>query len=312
MNPPPATVTSEQFETYLERVAYPNLPLAVMHQYFEAGPDTGVFRHDDFYALYVVESGRGLHVINGHPYAVTRGDVYMTPPGTTHQYRDYHGLRAEAFQFTASLFQADELEALRALSGFWDLFVAETRSPSSSDYRLHLSPERHEEVRRAIDEICVEWEQPAALAVPLVRALFFRLMVYLARRQAEWERGRHGSGGFQPPANAHGRGIADVLRFCERHYAEPLSVPQLAALMFLSAGHFSEVFAREVGVTPTAYVRRLRLERAQTLLRDGDRTATDIAHQVGFGDLAQLSRAFRAEFGSSPSEYRAKFGKSRQ
>jgi len=302
----PAPVINEYFESYLEDVArHRDLPLAVIHQHYAEGEDTGVFRHLDFYALYVVESGKGLHVINDHPYAVTRGDVYMTPPGTTHQYREYHDLRAEAFQFTASLFLPGELQALRSLSGFWELFVGETKERNAPDYRLHLSPERHAEVRWAIDEIGSEIEQPPALAIPLVRSLFFRLMVYLARRQAELERGT-GSGGFQPPS-PHARGIADVLRFCERHYAEPLSVGQLASLMFLSAGHFSEVFAREVGIPPTAYVRRLRLERAQTLLRDTDSSATDIAHEVGFGGPAQLSRAFRAEFGSSPSEYRARF-----
>jgi AraC-like DNA-binding protein len=75
--------------------------------------------------------------------------------------------------------------------------------------------------------------------------------------------------------------------------------------MFLSPGHFSELFSREVGMPPATYLRRLRLERAQTLLRTTALSATEIAQQSGFNDLAQLSRAFRTAFNTTPSAYRA-------
>ena len=292
----------ELFSAYQGQQWHPAQPLAVVNQWFEGGGDTGNHQHEDFHALYVVLSGRGIHVIDGHPYPITRGDVYMTPPSAVHRYRDYHRLRATAFCFQADLFSAEELDALRALPGFWSLFVpagagGEAERPH---YQLHLSPERHDEVAAIIGQIAAEMERPTEATAPLlVRGLLFRLLVYLARAQPD-DQGE----GRRAPAQGRGPILTEVLRVCEERYAEPLTVPQLAALMFLSPGHFSEVFSREVGLPPAAYLRRLRLERAQTLLRATDLSATEIAHRTGFADSAQFSRAFRAALGITPSAYR--------
>jgi transcriptional regulator GlxA family with amidase domain len=156
-----------------------------------------------------------------------------------------------------------------------------------------------------IEEILAEMGSSSTAAPLLVRGLLFRLLVYLARIQAEGGGARRsGPRGHLVPAR--GPRLADVVRVCEQRFAEPLLVPQLAALMFLSPGHFSELFSREVGIPPATYLRRLRLERAQTLLRTTALSATEIAQQSGFNDLAQLSRAFRTVFNTTPSTYRAR------
>jgi transcriptional regulator GlxA family with amidase domain len=91
--------------------------------------------------------------------------------------------------------------------------------------------------------------------------------------------------------------------------AAPLSVPQLAARMFLSPGHFSDIFKKEMGTPPGDYLRRLRLNKAQELLRAGKRFVTQIAFDCGFNDAAQFSRAFHATFEITPSDYRKDFRK---
>ena len=81
---------------------FPDMPLAILEQGYDrlaTGDDTGLYRHEDFYALYVIQSGRGIHDIDGHPYSLKRGDVYFTLPGSTHAYRDYSDFRAEVFSF---------------------------------------------------------------------------------------------------------------------------------------------------------------------------------------------------------------------
>jgi AraC family L-rhamnose operon regulatory protein RhaS len=248
-----------------------------------------------------------VHVINDHPYQIARGDVYITPPGTTHRYRDYHELRAEAFCFQADLFQKEELQALRSLPGFWSLLVSpdEKASAHLRDYHLHLSPERHREVENMVEEINREREANTAVSRVLVCGLFFRLLVFLARQHAQQLTGKRDTSTRSVRQQAHS--VAEVLRFCDAHFDEPLSVPQLAAMMFLSPGRFAEVFAREVGMPPATYLRHLRLERAQTLLRTTSLSTTEIAHRVGFSDLSQLSRAFRTAFGTTPSTYRATY-----
>src|SRR6185436_11389042 len=167
--------------------SHPSRPVAVIHQWFEIGTDTGPHQHKDFYALYLGQGGHGTHLINGHPYPITRGDVYITPPGSIHSYCAYHHLQAEALIFQAQLFSPAELDALRSLTGFWNLFIpAQPTQPDVlSDYQLHLSPERYRLVEGMVQELFAEIMQPAPVSAILVRSLLFRLLVYLARLQAE-------------------------------------------------------------------------------------------------------------------------------
>jgi transcriptional regulator GlxA family with amidase domain len=199
------------------------------------------------------------------------------------------------------------LQALRSLPGFWNLLVSPDAEESTRlrDYHLHLSPERHRAVETMIEEINREREANASVSRALVRGLFFRLLVFLARQHAQQASALRDTSTRTRRLQAHN--VADVLQFCDEHYYESLSVPQLAAMMFLSPGRFSDVFAREVGMPPATYLRRLRLECAQTLLRTTSLSTTEIAHRAGFSDLAQLSRAFRAVFGTTPTTYRATY-----
>jgi transcriptional regulator GlxA family with amidase domain len=93
----------------------------------------------------------------------------------------------------------------------------------------------------------------------------------------------------------------------DRAFAEPLDVPSLAALAYVSPAHFSRQFRATFGETPHRYLQRRRVERAMELLRETDRPVTEICFDVGFGSLGTFSRTFRAIVGESPSSYRARF-----
>jgi len=89
-----------------------------------------------------------------------------------------------------------------------------------------------------------------------------------------------------------------------RECPAPPSLVELARECELSPGHFRHLFHRHYGCCPRTYVRRARLRRARELMVDTAATLSEIAVQVGFETVHSLSRAFRAEEGLSPSEYR--------
>ncbi|KRB45715.1 MULTISPECIES: helix-turn-helix domain-containing protein [unclassified Terrabacter] len=93
----------------------------------------------------------------------------------------------------------------------------------------------------------------------------------------------------------------------DRHYAEPLDLDALAAEARLSKYHFLRLFRTTYGVTPTEYVSRRRIERAQDLLRATNLTVTEVCHAVGFSSLGSFSSRFRAVVGESPSEFQARY-----
>lgn len=89
---------------------------------------------------------------------------------------------------------------------------------------------------------------------------------------------------------------------------EDLPLERLAAAAAMSPRHFSRRFKAELGVTPAAYVARVRLEEARRRLESGAHSLKDVARTCGFADEQNLRRAFRRHVGVAPSEYRERFG----
>src|SRR5437773_9216814 len=90
----------------------------------------------------------------------------------------------------------------------------------------------------------------------------------------------------------------------DRAYAEPLDVRAVAAVAYISPAHFSRSFRVVFGETPHRYLQRRRLERSMFLLRETDRSVTEICLDVGFTSLGTFSRTFRDIVGVSPIAYR--------
>src|SRR5215831_16019828 len=94
----------------------------------------------------------------------------------------------------------------------------------------------------------------------------------------------------------------------DRAYAEPLDVRAVAAVACLSEAHFIRKFRGCFGETPHRYLQRRRVERAMWLLRESERSVTDVCFDVGFTSLGTFSRTFREIVGETPSGYRSGHG----
>jgi len=94
----------------------------------------------------------------------------------------------------------------------------------------------------------------------------------------------------------------------DRAYAEPLDVRTVAAVAHVSEAHFIRTFRVVFGETPHRYLQRRRVERSMFMLRETDRSVTDICLDVGFSSLGTFSRTFRDIVGETPSSYREGHG----
>jgi AraC-like DNA-binding protein len=101
-------------------------------------------------------------------------------------------------------------------------------------------------------------------------------------------------------------GIARAVRLIDRDPAAQLAVSELAQEASLSRFHFVRTFTRVIGLTPHRYLTRARLRRAAVQLATGDSRVIDIAFDSGFRDVSNFNHAFRAEFGTTPLEHRAR------
>lgn len=90
----------------------------------------------------------------------------------------------------------------------------------------------------------------------------------------------------------------------DRAYAEPLDIPALARISHVSPAHFTRTFRATFGETPHRYLQRRRIERAMFLLRETDRSVTDICLDVGFTSLGTFTRTFHEIVGEPATAYR--------
>lgn len=98
--------------------------------------------------------------------------------------------------------------------------------------------------------------------------------------------------------------INRVVDHIERNLTQRLSLADLADIAHFSRFHFHRVFGAMVGETVHQFVRRLRVERAATMLRNPGRSVTEVAMECGFASSATFARAFKAAFGVSATQWR--------
>lgn len=92
--------------------------------------------------------------------------------------------------------------------------------------------------------------------------------------------------------------------FIEENLSKKLTLKSLADEVFLSESHLSLLFRKNLQMSPMDYVQKKRMEKAQELLLTSNLPLKEIAPLIGFDDQSQLSRAFKRQFGISPTDYR--------
>ena len=101
--------------------------------------------------------------------------------------------------------------------------------------------------------------------------------------------------------------IDRVLNHIHAHFAEPITISQLADIAALSPSGLHRTFQRHTRQTVSQYLIRLRIGRACALLSSGDMPIGTIAGEVGYDSLANFNRQFKALKGTTPRAYRAAF-----
>jgi len=98
--------------------------------------------------------------------------------------------------------------------------------------------------------------------------------------------------------------VKRAVAYLHQNYDRPISRREVAEAIGVSANYLSEVFRRELGLSPWEYLNRYRIRQAKELLRRTDDTITAVALRVGFNDPSYFGRVFRKLTGLSPSAYR--------
>jgi len=92
--------------------------------------------------------------------------------------------------------------------------------------------------------------------------------------------------------------------YVEQSYSEPISLKKAASIAALESSYFSSYFRAKVGITFTDWLRQVRIRKAMELMKAGDFSITEVAYEVGFGDLRTFERAFKQYTRRTPREFK--------
>ena len=203
------------------------------------------------------------------------GDGFAIPPGLVHWCT-----MPEAHSYRVALVAPEHWNALAP-------------QPLTTLRRMASGSPEHHALRRLL--ACLRWNgEPMAIDECLV-SLALALADPTAPAPSE-------SGGISDALIA-GR-VERVRTWLEQHCSDPVDLQTLAELAGCSAGTITRQFAAAVGLPPYEYVVQLRLRRAATVLREGQRSIADIALEHSFADQSHFQRFFRRAYGVTPLAYR--------
>lgn len=149
----------------------------------------------------------------------------------------------------------------------------------------------------------VERDQGHAVAMQVAQ----RLLLFLHRSgdQAQF------SAALERQTNAPDR-LTKLSAYVAEHIDSDLRVPELARALGMSVRTLTRWCKTELGESPAEAVRRLRLEEAKRTLASTDLPLKTVAARTGLGDPSTLFRAFLAEYGVTPDQYRERFSSALQ
>ena len=102
---------------------------------------------------------------------------------------------------------------------------------------------------------------------------------------------------------ATSNGLAAAVQHVHRHLDRHISIDELADTAYMSKSTFYRYFRNEFGMTPLQYVNQQRMERAEALLCDPERTVTDVSYALGFSSVSHFIDMFKKHAGMTPKTY---------
>ena len=102
--------------------------------------------------------------------------------------------------------------------------------------------------------------------------------------------------------------IKFILKYVEQHYAEKITIEQIADETGFSSSHFMKFFKQTMGISFTSYLNEYRLTMASRRLLTSDTPVITIASEIGIDNVSYFNRIFKRRFGVTPSVYRKQYG----
>ena len=242
------------------------------------------YHYHTFHKIIILLAGKAGYAIEGERYDLSPGDFVLVGRGSIHRPEV-----AEDDFYERMILYIDP--AYLASLSTEDCDLEGCFRQAQTAFRYVYRDEGGSRVRQLFETLARTARDGGYGAALLERAQFLELMV---------EVNRVCRGGHQVQAAAGDRKVVALLQYLNLHLTEELSIDQLAERFYISKYHMMRRFRQETGYSVHGYLTEKRLLLAQQLLARGC-TPAEAAVRAGYQDYSTFSRAYKKQFGRSPS-----------
>lgn len=146
-------------------------------------------------------------------------------------------------------------------------------------------------LRKIFDQITSIYDENVEGYELVLKSLLLQTIFLLLQYSKKFTNGEQGR---------YSEKLKSVLDYIEEHYAEPISVAELAKLCYFSEYHFMRFFKKHMNMTCVEYMNNFRLEKAVELFEQGHVSILEVSMSVGFRNLSYFHRAFKKKYGMTP------------
>lgn len=234
----------------------------------------------DQYVICLIEHGVQSFTLKGTKYITTPGRLILINPGVVHtgEAATEKGFHLRSLYPSVAHMRAAVYELTGCDQGtpfFNDLHVDDP-AVTRSVYDLHI----------ALTHGAGELENESR---------FVSTLAQLIKRYGEIK-------AVEQPLGNESTSVKQARDYINEHYAQSVSLTQLADYVGLSRYYFLRVFQQEIGMPPHAYLQDVRIRRTKQLIEQG-RPLSDIAFSVGFSSQSHMTRRFKQFVGITPGKY---------
>ena len=239
----------------------------------------------EFDELVIVRSGSAMNYINGTPSPICRGSVFHVRANQTHFMDRLDDLYLTNVLILPSRFKHVNQDTVANL--------LEQHAGAENDSYV-VGGCTLKRVETLLNRISEETENRHNYSEQMVELLIAQLMIELWRGQPD-------NATQQDEKDAR---LTQLLRHLNEHYRDEIDWESLAEKFEIPLRTLSRKIADVTGMPPNSYLLRVRLCRAMRMLKETDKTVTEIAFACGFNDSNYFTSRFHREIGTTPLKYR--------
>ncbi len=268
---------------------YKNAKDGIHVQCIENSTEAGKPHTHNYFQIYYISKGTLCHVTESDFVRLSRGDMFIIPPGRTHHIEDVDDALFYTFSFT--------IDSLRPIGGISPALHF-LKNLEQDEVRARV-PARDDElllVEGIMEKMCAEFTKKRLGYEDMLRSYALVLLTVFARNYySDLE-------SFPKTSDTRSLILYSV-EYINENYAEALSLEEMCRRSAMSKSSFCKLFASVTGTSFNSYLNSCRIQSAVKYIKQGYNIGV-IYGLVGYNDSTTFYRNFKKIMGCSPMEYK--------